>query len=815
MSDFRDPGKAGGSGEEKGSLLNREWQYPESDSPEATESINRQSGFEGASSMIELSNQLTAEDGNLTSASEQNLRKLLEDVEEVRKASQASPEGRLEPESPYLNRFLERARALYANQELKACLEILHEGLKLAPGNPEVLSLTQKARRASELRQAKLEESDLTDRIAQCKAEAIKLFEQGRYTDCVERFKLLSELEPENSDLRDYLEISQEQVEKQQSSQLNLPVIVPLENQNTAVPTLTPDAPAPALVSHAEPVPPSVLTEPETRDSPEILSVQPFSPLPPIPGDSVAEAIPELTSKPRANISGHPATTQVEEIPSQDLTAVHKETGPKPATEETAGTPEDTVQLRAKKLKIVCLAGAGLVIGAVFGTWLALRQPGHPSLPEVPVQPDSSQVAVNPPQVPLDLSAPAEVDLQTQAEKAFKQGRLLEANRFCETMLATEPDNNFALSLKQEIRERFSNLGTQAMANQRWEEGAVAWNNVLRVFPNDREAVRQVKAARASLKKQEQMALAGRLESEKRIQELHQGILQAISSGRYLPPNSGNALELIQQLESLSPDNAFGREKLDQIFRDLMALANRTLQAKDTARASSLVRQIQTHFPETPELKVLRENIKAEELRLTEARNSWLQRVETAMTAGHYVTPANDNAVAYCNQLLALEPQNVKALELRKEGTAKAGAQAKALVQEGKYDDARAIYSSLLYLPQNESQMPLNSQQLKAEVERLTFGAYPVVHDHAFGSCTGRLRFNSYQISFVPSSDSKDGFAVKISEVVQVESGDKLKIHFKGKTYRFQPNAKNNPQESRAGISDIHQRLSALIASSK
>jgi hypothetical protein len=180
------------------------------------------------------------------------------------------------------------------------------------------------------------------------------------------------------------------------------------------------------------------------------------------------------------------------------------------------------------------------------------------------------------------------------------------------------------------------------------------------------------------------------------------------------------------------------------------------------------------------------------------------------MIAGRYVTPPSDNAVAYCNQLLALEPHNLKALELKKESSARAAAQAKTLAQEGKYDEARAIYSSLLYLSQNESQLSLRSDELKAEVDRLTFSAYAVVHDHTIGSCTGRLRFNSYEITFVPSTESRDGFARKVSEVVRVELGDKLKIDFKGKTYRFQANATKNPQESRAIISDIHQRLSVL-----
>src|SRR5262249_21643085 len=83
-----------------------------------------------------------------------------------------------------------------------------------APGNADIIALAEEVQRASEQRQAELEESGLADRIAQCKSEAVTLFEQGRYADCIERFKVLAEIDPTNTDLRDYLEVSREQVEK-------------------------------------------------------------------------------------------------------------------------------------------------------------------------------------------------------------------------------------------------------------------------------------------------------------------------------------------------------------------------------------------------------------------------------------------------------------------------------------------------------------------------------------------------------------------------------------------------------------------------
>ena len=98
------------------------------------------------------------------------------------------------------------------------------------------------------------------------------------------------------------------------------------------------------------------------------------------------------------------------------------------------------------------------------------------------------------------------------------------------------------------------------------------------------------------------------------------------------------------------------------------------------------------------------------------------------------------------------------------------------------------------------------------QIERLEFTGYPVIHDHALGSCSGRLRMNAYVIAYVPSGDSKDGFSQKLTDILDAEPGDKLKLQFKGKTYRFQPNLTKNKEESRQKVQEILARLTALSA---
>src|SRR5262245_23023640 len=200
-----------------GALLNRESE--DTRSPEPGISATEQMSFDwGQGGMQELSSSAADESQALDTASEQNLRRLLKDVESFRRTSQVQVEAQVEAqvaapeatESFYVDRFIERARAHYANQDFKTSLEILHDGLKLAPGNADIIALAEEVQRASEQRQAQLEESGLADRIAQCRSEAVTLFEQGRYADCIERFKVLAEIDPTNTDLRDYLEVSRE-----------------------------------------------------------------------------------------------------------------------------------------------------------------------------------------------------------------------------------------------------------------------------------------------------------------------------------------------------------------------------------------------------------------------------------------------------------------------------------------------------------------------------------------------------------------------------------------------------------------------------
>jgi tetratricopeptide (TPR) repeat protein len=182
----------------------------------------------------------------------------------------------------------------------------------------------------------------------------------------------------------------------------------------------------------------------------------------------------------------------------------------------------------------------------------------------------------------------------------------------------------------------------------------------------------------------------------------------------------------------------------------------------------------------------------------------WIQKAESAMTDRRYLTPAEDNVVLYCHRILAGDPSNTKALELKKESLTQAIKQAEEFTSKARYDDARELYQALLNLPTAEG---LNQQDLRASLKKVEFDSYPVVHDHFIGSCKGTLKINGYALSFVPSGGSKDGFTERLSRIELHDLENTLKIEANHKTYRFEGSSSKNQRDRKEAIRQLHRML--------
>jgi len=87
-----------------------------------------------------------------------------------------------------------------------------------------------------------------------------------------------------------------------------------------------------------------------------------------------------------------------------------------------------------------------------------------------------------------------------------------------------------------------------------------------------------------------------------------------------------------------------------------------------------------------------------------------------------------------------------------------------------------------------------------------------VIHEHALGSCRGRLTVTGESIDFLPEPGSKDAFSARLEDIMGTELGDRLKIKFRSKTYRFKSGLAGDKAENRAKLTAIYQQLIKLRA---
>ncbi|HET6961465.1 MAG TPA: PEGA domain-containing protein [Terriglobia bacterium] len=745
--------------------------------------------------MEQVRHRVEASIERMEAACEQNVTQLAKFIETLQQRLPGLPtESHDTTHISQLNELLSQGKSSLATKDYETCMATMQEVLQVAPENPEAVSCLEEAQR--KLEDQRLEE-ELVIHIDNLKKEATDLFDQEKYRECAGLFKFLCELEPNNRRLQDYLELSQEKVKEIEEAE----AAARFESQSQAYPAVE-------LPSH------------RTENS------EATNPNPPVanfraePVDADAKA---ASSRTRASFKDNAREEDKSSRPGTSLAVVfgvvatltlilagalllrgfkassagslNLNTEPSGVAVLIDGQPSGETPLRLDSLE-------------VGQHTLTLTKEGYaPASQAFTVsseQPSSLAVRLQ----PLAPVPAAREALQLEAVALFNKGLLLDASERCDSLLAKDPHNKVAAGLKTKIRDHYWQQSQLAQRRDKISEARLALQNLLRVSPQDATALRALKGLPSNPKEKlpsvpEQAPLPGKTE------ELRNQIVSAMSAGNYFPPASGNAFALIQRLGAMSPSDPFFRDRMDQIHREAVTQLQRKIQSKDTEGAKGLGRQLLEFFPASAELRSLRESIKTEDAGQLEVRNSLMQKLDSAMAHGNYVTPANDNALAYCNRLLALDSQDAKAQGLKRDIATRASAQAKDFVSNEKFDEARTIFSTLLSAAQSEGKTA-TVQEMRTQIEKLEFTAYPVTHDHTLGSCSGGLKMNAYVIAYVPSGDSKDGFSQKVTDVLETEPGDKLKLQLKNKTYRFQPNPTKNKEESRQKVQEILARLTAL-----
>ena len=264
-------------------------------------------------------------------------------------------------------------------------------------------------------------------------------------------------------------------------------------------------------------------------------------------------------------------------------------------------------------------------------------------------------------------------------------------------------------------------------------------------------------------------------------------------------------------MSQVSATNSTPRQP-DPINTEVLDRIKSRIQSRNFAEARALLQQLPVSSEPIVELKNLIERAETDARRQQDLVSSALQKAESALILGRYVAPPDDNVVIHCNRGLSFDPQNQRLLALKKDVIQRSIAQAKDWIQRGRFEQARASYSSLSYLSQIDTGFPVRHQWFQEELEKLEFTSYPVIHEHKFGSCTGRLRMNAHVLSFVPSGDSFHGFTVPLRNIMVTEPGETLKVRLDGKSYEFRANSNQDSASSRQAFQAVYEQLMNLVA---
>ena len=748
--------------------------------------------------MEQVRHRVEASIERMEAACEQNVTQLAEFIETLQRRLPGLPKESQEPSHmSQLSELLSQGKSSLATKDYEACMAMMQEVLQVAPENREAVSCLEEAQR--KLEDQRLEE-ELVIHIDNLKKEAADLFDQEKFRECAGLFKFLCELEPKNRKLQDYLELSQEKVkeieeteasaQRESQSQTDYPMVEPTSHPGENSDATTPNPPVAEFQTEAGDTDGRSLSSGTRTGLKDDAQEEDETPR---PGTSLAVVFGVVVVL-TLILAG---ALVLRALMASSVGSLNLSTEPSGVAVLIDGQLRGETPLSLDSLE----AGQHTLTLTKEG-----YAPASQAFTVSSEQPSSLSVRLQ----PLAHVPAVKEPLQLEAVALFDRGLLLEASQRCDSLLAKDPYNEVAGALKTKIRDHYWQQSQLAQRRDKISEARLALQNLLRVSPQDAAALDALKGLQSNPKDKlpsapQQASLPGKTE------ELRNQIVSAMSAGNYFPPTSGNALALIQRLGAMSPSDPVVRERMDQIHREAVTQLQRKIQSKDTEGAKALGRQLQEYFPASAELRGLRESIKTEDAGQLEARNSLMQKLDTAMAHGNYVTPANDNALAYCNRLLALDSQNPKAQAQKRDISNRASAQAKDFVSNEKFDEARTVFSALLSVAQSEGKTAM-AQEMRMQIERLEFTGYPVIHDHALGSCSGRLRMNAYVIAYVPSGDSKDGFSQKLTDILDAEPGDKLKLQFKGKTYRFQPNLTKNKEESRQKVQEILARVTALNA---
>ncbi|MGH8615215.1 MAG: protein kinase domain-containing protein [Gammaproteobacteria bacterium] len=186
-----------------------------------------------------------------------------------------------------------------------------------------------------------------------------------------------------------------------------------------------------------------------------------------------------------------------------------------------------------------------------------------------------------------------------------------------------------------------------------------------------------------------------------RIEQLLGRAREALAAGRWVDPPEDNALAHTRNVLALEPGNTDVREVLAGILHANVAQAEQALSKGDLSQAKALHESAASLVNEyalaDDNLPRLVQGIAGEERKLAaqaargERIEELMDRARKARAADRWTAPAEDNVLAYANQVLGLLPQHQGARELVAQTVARTLELAQAAFDRGELDQAESL----------------------------------------------------------------------------------------------------------------------------
>jgi serine/threonine protein kinase/uncharacterized protein YfbU (UPF0304 family) len=366
--------------------------------------------------------------------------------------------------------------------------------------------------------------------------------------------------------------------------------------------------------------------------------------------------------------------------------------------------------------KPLAVAAAFVVIQALaFGGWYLVSSSGNK--PAVTFS-GSSDGNIIP-----GMAEKAE-ELLNQARAAGKQNKLFEpqgdnVQHYLTTLLALIPHHATGRDEIRQLFERYLNTAEQALRSGDIGQAEQFLNQSSQIsYYIESGALKERFSSlyQALLQQRQRSLVAG--EKTRKIESLLQNANTALQEDRLTSPPGDNAFEYFQQVLVESPQNQQAIAGIQQTATRLLQNARAQSEQGQFAVAHAFIAAAAQIAPGHPEITqtqdhvlqaqqtaqdaLLREKNQrddqflAEKQRLEKEReaqrqqiNQWLTTAQKLVQEGQLMTPAQPNALALYDQVLAGDPANIAAIQGREQIGALLVEQATTQARSGRFDEAR------------------------------------------------------------------------------------------------------------------------------